>query len=83
MSGKLQEWLDPGAEVIIYALSAPVFPEQGNTKGLDTGQCRGYEGPGRQVSAGDTRGLDATSLQGTRGAWTQVSAGDMRGLDAR
>ena len=65
MSGQLQEWLDPGAEVIIYALSVPVFSEQGDTRGLDTGQCRGHEGLGRQVSAGDTRGLDAKSGQGT------------------
>ena len=77
MSGQLQEWLDPGAEVIIYALSVPVFSEQGDTRGLDTrsvqgtqgawmpGQRRGQEGPGHQVSTGDTRRLDTRSAQGT------------------
>lgn len=70
MSGQLQEWLDPGAKVIIYALSVPVFPEQGDIRGLDArslqgtqgawmpDQCRGHEGPGHHVTAGDTRGLD-------------------------
>ena len=82
MSGQLQEWLDPGAKVIIYALSVPVFPEQGDIRGLDA-----------RSLPGNTRGLDARSLQGTQGAWTpdqcrghegpghHVTAGDTRGLD--